>query len=478
VTTPVSSRRVKRRRYRPGDIVHDDRGEALELHAEIGAGGQGTVWSLTGERAAVKLLKPEAGLGSEELRARLATVRRFELAGIPIARPFSLLVGDELGYTMELLAGMTAIGSLAAVPHERVAEWYQGTGGLRRRLRLLALGAEALDRLHARGLAYGDVSPGNILVSARSEHDQVWLIDPDNLSVQARPSDAAHVTPGYAAPELVTGRSGQDTVTDAFAFAVLAFHTLALVHPFRGDAVDRDPKLETPAFRGEWPWIDHSTDLRNKSSEGIPRDLVLTSGLRRLAALTFEAGLTRPERRPAMREWHDKLDQAALLMVACPHCNGTFHAELAQCPWCREAPRPAVLRCDVHGFLPAGALPGKGGEAETGRLRSLILAARQPQVVVARTGLLVLDQGPADIPADPSEPLLELSWPGASQLMIRRVGRHDVWMVNRSARKSVRLSIGDTWVLDLAEAGRWTIHFGAQDEAHRFLRILLPKRGT
>ncbi|WP_242882299.1 protein kinase domain-containing protein [Actinomadura litoris] len=478
MTAPAGGRRARRRRYRTGDTVHDDRGEALELREEIGGGGQGTVWSLAGGQVAAKILKPEAGIGADELRTRLAAVRRFELTGIPIARPLTLLVGDEVGYTMELLAGMTAIGSLAAVPYEGTAAWFQGTGGLRRRLRLLALAAEALDRLHARGLAYGDVSPGNILVSTRSEHDQVWLIDPDNVSVRARPSDAAHVTPGYAAPELITGRAGQDSLTDAFAFAVLAFHVLALVHPFQGDAVDRDPGLEPAAFRGEWPWIDHPEDHRNRSSQGLGRDLVLTGGLRRLAALAFEDGLRRPERRPSLREWHDKLDQAALLMVACPACGGTYHAQLSQCPWCRGCARPSVLRCDVHGFLPAGAVPGTPDETETDRLRSMILPMRQAQVVRARTGLLCLDRGPSEIPVDPGEPLVELAWSGAPRLTVQRVGRHDAWMVDRSARRSVRLGAGETWPLDLDDAGRWTLHFGVRDEAHRFMRFLMPKRGV
>lgn len=477
MTAPVSSRR-RRRTYRPGDMVHDDRGEALQLHAEIGGGGQGTVWSLTGERVAVKILKPEAQIGAEELRGRLAAVRRFDLAGIPIARPLSLLVGDEVGYTMELLANMTAIGSLATVPPQGVAEWFQSTGGLRRRLRLLALGAEALDRLHSRGLSYGDVSPGNILVSARSEHDQVHLIDPDNVSVHARPLRTAHVTLGYAAPELAKGISGQDTLTDVFAFAVLAFEILALVHPFRGDAVDQRPELEASAFRGEWPWIDHPSDRRNESNQGLQREMVLTKGLQRLVSLTFEEGLRHPERRPSMREWHDKLDQAALLMLACPACAGTYHAGLSQCPWCQGSARPPVMRCDVHGLVPAGAVPGTAGDVETDRLRSLILAAHQPQVVAARTGLLPLDRGPSEVPVDPGEPLVELSWDGGPKLMVRRVGRHEVYVVNRSARRSSQLAVGETWPLDLTESGRWTIHFGGRNEIHRFIRILLPRHGA
>jgi eukaryotic-like serine/threonine-protein kinase len=477
VTSPITARRAQRR-VRAGDIVHDDRGEALELGAEIGRGGQGVVWSLAGGLAAVKILKAQAGGSADRLGARLAMVRRFDLTGIPIARPLSLLVGGDVGYTMELLSGMTAIGTMAA-PREPVREWFQATGGLGRRLRLLALAAEALGSLQARGLSYGDVSDGNILVSGQTGHDQVWLIDPDNLSAAASISDSAHITRGYAAPELQAGRAGQDSLTDAFAFAILAFQVLALAHPFIGDRADGDDELTELAFSGKLPWIGHPTDDRNRASQVRDLDLVLTKGLRRLCARAFEDGLRDPRRRPSVREWHDKLDQAALLMLSCPGCGGTYHSAAAVCPWCRRQSRPPVLRCDIHGHVPAGQVPGGADSAsESGRLRSLILAAGQPRNVPARTGLLCLDRGPAEYPADPSEPLVELSWDGGLGAVIQRTGRHPVWLVNQSARREIPLGVGETWSISLAETAQWTVNFGPQSEIHRFMRILTSRSGT
>ncbi|GAA0245566.1 hypothetical protein GCM10009527_047810 [Actinomadura nitritigenes] len=474
-TDRVSGRRS--RRLRSGDIVHDDRGEALELVEEIGGGGQGTVWSLTGGRAAAKIAKPGSGMAADRLRARLAAVRRFDLSGVPIAQPLSLLTGDHVGYTMELLDAMISLGSLA-VPEPDIKEWFIRTGGLARRLRLLALAAEAFVRLHARGLAYGDISPGNVLVSADSGHDQVWLIDPDNLSAEVGTGDPAYFTPGYGAPELVTGRSGQDSLTDVFSFAVLAFQVLSLAHPFQGDGVYDDPvRLEEAAFAGRLPWIDHSTDDGNRSRLGLDRSIVLTRGLRALARRTFEGGLHHPAQRPGMEEWQDKLEQAALLMVTCPGCASSFHGGEDQCPWCfRE--RPSILRCDVRGYLPAGSVPGTSDECETGRLRSLLLTGRQAQTVRARTALLHLDRGPADIPVDPGEPVVRLEWDGRGQLTVQRIGRHSARMVDRTSGRSIPLSSGDIWPFDMSETGRWTIHFGPPGEPHRFMEILQSRRGA
>ncbi|MFI0409337.1 hypothetical protein [Actinomadura sp. 3N508] len=476
--TPPPGRRV-RARLRPGDILYDDRGEALELQAELGGGGQGRVWSLTGGRAAVKILNAEGSDGPGELRTRLAVVRRFDLAGIPIARPHSLLTGEHAGYTMELLDELAPVGALAAVPASRPGAWFQETGGLARRLRLLSLAAEAFDRLHSRGIAYGDISPGNILVSASSDHDQVWLIDPDNLSVERGHGGSAYFTTGYGAPEVVARTSGQDTLTDAFSFAVLAFQVLALAHPFVGDDVYRYPDRHEPAaFAGRLPWIDHTGDERNRTTQGLDRELVLTKGLRILARRAFEDGLHAPEKRPSMREWHEKLEQAALMMVPCPECGGTFHAALALCPWCRRRERPPILRCDVHGHVPAGRVPDVDEDTETDRLQTLVLAARQPRIVRARGALLYLDRGPADIPIDPGEPVAEFDWDGRERLLVRRVGRHPVWMVNRAARRVVELSTGEACPIDVAEAGRWTVHFGRRHEPHRFIKLLLPRTGA
>ncbi|GAA1888903.1 protein kinase domain-containing protein [Actinomadura bangladeshensis] len=471
----VSGRRS--RRLRPGDILHDDRGEALELVEEIGGGGQGTVWSLTGGRAAVKIVKPGTGMAPDRLRGRLAAVRRYDLAGIPIARPLSLLTGDHVGYTMELLDAMTNLGSLAA-PEADVKDWFVRTGGLARRLRLLALAAEAFARLHARGLAYGDISPGNVLVSANSGHDQVWLIDPDNLSVESGGGEPVYFTRGYGAPEVVDDHAGQDSLTDVYSFAVLAFEILTLVHPFQGDAVYADPeRLEEAAFAGRLPWIDHSSDDGNRSSLGLARPTVLTRGLQTLARRTFEDGLRRPARRPGMEEWHDKLHQAALLMVPCPDCASTYHGAEARCPWCGRE-RPPILRCDVHGRLPAGCVPGTDGECETDRLLSLLLSPRQAQTVRARTAVLHLDRGPADLPIDPGEPVVQLDWDGRARVTVQRVGRHPTRMVDRIMHRSIPLGTGDIWPIDMDETGQWSIHFGPPDEPHRFLRLLRSRQGA
>ena len=463
-----------RRALRSGDIVHDEQGNPLRLEGELGSGGQGTVWSVENIKVAVKVLRgARDGRSAATLQGRLRAVSRLDLSGIPIARPYAML-GDHTGYVMELLADMTGMGLLVRPP-EDVATWYQGTGGLRRRLRLLATTAQALSRLHGRAIAYGDVSPSNVLVSDSGLHDQVWLIDPDNLTLVTGASGHLIGTPGYEAPEVAARRAGISTLTDAFAFAVLAFHVLVLAHPFKGNLVRANADLEPDAFSGKLPWIDDLNDDRNRATDGLPRPVVLTPGLTRLFRRAFEDGLHEPAARPPMAEWCEKLDAASLATIPCTGCSGTYYATEGRCPWCGTA-RPRVARCDIHAAAPPPPDdPDFPLRLETGRLAGIVVTAEEPVVIRARNGLVSLDVGPGREAAAPDEALAELTWDGGIQVIVRRVGRHPVWLADPEGERGRQLRAGEWLDLPQSRAGRWTIRFGPSDQVHRFARFLVAQ---
>ncbi|MEU6177385.1 protein kinase domain-containing protein [Streptomyces coeruleorubidus] len=466
-----------RGRLRGGDVLQDEFGTALKLEEQLGKGGQGEVWSVAGGRSAVKVLRTVSGEDVSRLRTRLELVRRFDLGGIPIARPLAMLDREQsgrVGYVMELLGDMTGIGSLAKPPTtEPVVDWYRRTGGLRRRLRLLTLAAEALGGLHAKAVAYADVSPDNIRVSRDSAHEQVWLIDPDNLTVGSTVTDTSVYTPGYGAPEVVGELSGCTTASDSYAFAVLAFHVLVLAHPFVGERVYEDPfVLEDDAFSGKLPWIDHPTDDRNRTRQGLPRDAVLTKGLKRLFALTFEEGLHKAGLRPALLEWRTKLDQAAMSAIMCPSCAHSYYPSSAACPWCGTV-RPLLARCDLYAHVPAqpegSGLPQR--DMETGRLESLLLTSGEPVPVRARNAVVCLDRGPSSLTVDADEPVVEIAWDGRSEVTVERVGRHEVWLQDPSGERRVPLQLGYRKEIPVSSSGRWTVRFGPNEQIHCFLRF-------
>src|SRR2546430_7176426 len=131
-----------------------------ELEAEIAKGAIGTVWrgrdTVTGQRVAVKQLRPEAAGQPDLVEAFLAEWRILADLDHPCLVRARELVrgGDTYALVLDLVNGQD----------------------LRRRLRtdgplppavaadVVAQAADALAYLHARGLVHGHIKPGNILV--------------------------------------------------------------------------------------------------------------------------------------------------------------------------------------------------------------------------------------------------------------------------------------------------------------------------
>ena len=189
----------------------------------------------------------------------------------------------------------------------------------------------------------------------------VWLIDADNLRFERSEGGNAVYTPHYGAPEIVQGRDRSRPRSDCWAFAVMAFRTLALCHPFIGKKVvepdddkggwDAEPvadgtpaDLDEQAYAGYLPFIDDDDDNTNAAVSGLPRERVTTPGLRCLFQETFGVGRTQPPRRPSMLFWEIELARAFDQSLICPECRMSYFANTHdKCPYCKT-PRPAFAR--------------------------------------------------------------------------------------------------------------------------------------
>lgn len=366
--------------------VVDEGGAVHRLAPEpLGRGGQGVVFRTRSPDIAVKLIttgpprprsegesssvhlhsllaggtfQPQEGDAAiRALRERLDDVLLLPLEDLRIARPLALLRG-QVGYTLRLLTDMEPISALIAPPGtEDLGDWYIASGGLRRRLRVLAKAARLLARIHALPVVYGDISPNNVFISTDSALSEVWLIDPDNLHLEGSRGPTVY-TPGYGAPEVLSGKSRANTLSDAWGFAVLAFQVLCQTHPMLGEIVEagdwessRD--MEAEAYAGLLPWIHDVDDDENYGELGIfPRELALSPKLRELFDRALGAGRLDPLRRPGMAEWADVFEQAANFTATCPSCGSTFFIQARTCTWCDEGSAPSFLYVQVRRWHP------------------------------------------------------------------------------------------------------------------------------
>ena len=455
------------------DTVTSIHGNRYRIGRELGRGGQGVVFAVEGERMAVKLLPGHSPRARERLRDRLAMVGRLPLEGLAVARPIEQLRPPHVGYVMELFTGMAPLGSLLRPPKgtKGIAEWYFEGGGLHRRLRLLARVAEVVAELHGRGLVYVDLSPHNVFVSEHPNACEVRLIDTDNLRT-ATAAGRPLYTPGYGAPEVVRGTGVQNTLGDAHAFAVLAFETLALVHPLLGDSVqDGEPELEERALAGRLPWIDAACDDRNRSSDGIPREIVLSRILLEDFSRAFGPGLSDPDERPGLARWGEHLHRAADRTVTCPECAGSYFCNRNACPWC-DASRPGFVFAAVFLWDPGRLRAGGGGKIDA-----------RPGIVNGPDGKKRVVDAVA-ISANQTVDLSERITHGTSRPTARlRVGF-------AGDRITLEALDGERWRLTSLDGGRergiegqpkdlairgasasWLVHAGPDDRLHRVIHF-------
>lgn len=363
-----------------GAALADQYGYRHRLAGELARGGQGVVFRTADADLAVKQPRGPDGEPdrSADLTERFANIRTLPLPRrIPVSLPLAAL-RDEPGYVMRLLSEMQSLGSfdLSAERREELVKtpmpsWLTGvrdpataamllhyaeSGSSKRRLWALSRVAAILARLHTAGLVYGDISPNNCFVG-HGDEPEVWLIDADNLRYEVLEGGNAVYTPRYGAPEIVQGRDRSRPRTDCWAFSVMAFETLALVHPFVGRQVlnpdddaggwDAEPATEgTPAdldeqaYAGYLPFVDDEEDDSNPAMSGLPRGLVTTPQLAKFFQETFSAGRTKAWRRPVAAYWAQELTRAHDQSLICGSCQMSYFRENATCPYC-STPQPS-----------------------------------------------------------------------------------------------------------------------------------------
>lgn len=255
---------------RPADLPLVVNGR-FRIHRRLGAGSAGVVYlatDLTLQRSvALKTLQPmRRGLADRlrrEARA-MAAVRHPHLAtifGVEEWHGTPLLV-------VEHLDGGTLAETLA-----------HGPLPIREALRLGALLADVLDRLHGAGVLHRDLKPSNIGFTADGEPRLLDFGLAAMLDATAAETETIAGTPLYLAPEALAGAAPRPSF-DLWSLHVVIYEAIAGQHPLRGRAV---PEVIREVPRTPLP------DLRTLRPDCPPA----------VAAHLAEALALEPGRRPA-----------------------------------------------------------------------------------------------------------------------------------------------------------------------------------
>lgn len=193
----------------------------------IGEGGAATVyqaWDLWLERpVAVKVLRPDAGLGEPEVEAFLREGRIMAGLNHPhIVQVHDVGVSASRPYlVMELLPGGTLRDRLARGPLPVGMALF-----VARRL------AGALELAHRRGILHLDVKPENILFG-RDGEPKLADFGISQSPGERQDGEMIRGTAAYLAPEVVSGEP-LDPRADVYALGVLLYEMLTGRPPFQG----------------------------------------------------------------------------------------------------------------------------------------------------------------------------------------------------------------------------------------------------
>ncbi len=218
---------------------------------------------------------------------------------------------------------------------EKEVRWFTGRkagalvvdaekGSLLTRLQVCMRLARAVRRLHFAGLAHSDLSNRNVLVDLRG--GEACVIDIDALVVPGMAPPTVLGTPGYMAPEVVSGSALPSIETDRHALAVL-FHELLLCrHPLRGRRVHSTRSAEEDeqlSMGVKALFVEHSSDRRNAPDVPISVGVdALGPHLAPLMRRAFETALHAPVRRPDAVEWEEALYRTLERLTPTPSGRG------------------------------------------------------------------------------------------------------------------------------------------------------------
>lgn len=186
----------------------------------------------------------------------------------------------------------------------------------------------AFRQLHTAGLAYRDISYGNMFIHPQT--GEVLICDNDNVSASTSEETSVYGTMQFMAPEIVLGKAKPSTQTDRYSLAVLLFLLLCLNHPLQGK-LEYDIHALNEAARkrlyGSNPVFifdpnDHSNDpVKGWNDNAIIYWPLYPDYVQKLFIKAFTEGLKNPSARVTEGEWLKAFRQLLASLCKCKSCG-------------------------------------------------------------------------------------------------------------------------------------------------------------
>lgn len=316
---------------------YDSQGNAHILAAEIGRGGEGTVFYVEGNTELVAKIYHETIDEEKAQKLRLMADNKNErllrVAAWVVETLHNEPNGKTVGFLMPNIKAKE-IHELYSLKSRRIhfpeATWHY-------LVHTATNLARAFYSLHKYSHVIGDVNHGNCVVLADGT---VKLIDCDSYAIsngkkrfRCEVGVATHLAPELQKANLRDVERLPEH--DNFALAVVIFQLLFLGrHPFAGNYLgDKDKTLEDciREFR-----FAYGKDAKKRDVQQPPGTLHLEEASPRIAALFDRAFDERSDNRPSPREWVEALVDLSNSLAQCGINPGhRFYQNLETCPWCR-----------------------------------------------------------------------------------------------------------------------------------------------
>jgi serine/threonine-protein kinase len=248
-----------------------------EIDKEVGRGVHGVVYRATrqadGERVAIKIIRPAAGVGERQIGQFVEDVR--QLTDLSEGSVVGLLDSGVIGSTPYLVTEWLSGPTVEQVVSAR------GPQPVRTAVLAVAHALSGLAKLHARGHMHGEIKPSNLLSGKTGDRKVIKLAD---FGV-ARTYEAAGLGGptlwgdadrplAFVAPEQITRGRNAGPAADQYAAAATLYYLLT-GHPPHILPAEPDRALATVVSADPLPARAHRPDL----PEGL--EAILTRALSR-----------------------------------------------------------------------------------------------------------------------------------------------------------------------------------------------------